>query len=165
MSISWVCARPRPDSKLSSGWKQNPKPTRNACRIGRFKSRRVFGFTSWFRFLSLMPLFWPNPSRSSRYLAKSVEIWPNHNKISPNLIGFGLDLNKISSNLIRSNGFQVNFRQITSNIAGFCMFSSKNLQISPKVSRFMIGSGCSSLGEENCQPTQRCRVLWAASRH
>ena len=100
-----------------------------------------------------MPLFWPDPSRSSRYLAKSVEIWPNHDKISPNLneispdlVGSGLDLDKISSDLVQSYGFQVNFCQITSNITEFCMFSSKNLRISPKVSGFMIRSGCSGFG-------------------
>ena len=67
-------------------------------------------------------------------LAESVEIWPDHdkispdlNEISPDLVGSGLDLDEISSNLVQSDGFQVNFRRIASNIAGFCMFSSKNL--------------------------------------
>ena len=72
-------------------------------------------------------------------MAGSVEIWPDHDKIS-------LDLNEISPNLVQSNGFQVNFRWIASNIVGFCMFSLKNLRISPEVSRFMIGSGCSGFG-------------------
>ena len=93
-----------------------------------------------------MPLFWPDPSRSSRYLARSVEIWPDHGKISPVLVGSGLDLDEISLDLIQSDGFQVNFHQITSNIAGFCMFSSKNLRISPEVSGFMIGWDCSGFG-------------------
>ena len=72
-------------------------------------------------------------------MAGSVEIWPDHDKIS-------LDLNEISPNLVQSNGFQVNFRWIASNIVGFCMFSLKNLRILPEVSRFMIGSGCSGFG-------------------
>ena len=100
-----------------------------------------------------MSLFWPNPSRSSQYLAGSVEIWPDHNKISldlneisPHHIGSKLDLDEISPNLVQSNGFQVNFRWIASNIVEFCMFSSKNLRISLEVSRFMIGSGCSGFG-------------------
>ena len=93
-----------------------------------------------------MPLFWPNLSRSGRYLAGSIEIWPDHDKISPDLVGSGLNLNEISPDLDQSNEFQVNFRRIASNIAGFCMFSSKNLRISPEVSGFMIGSGCSSFG-------------------
>ena len=79
-----------------------------------------------------MSLFWPDPSRFGRYLAGSVEIWPDHNKILPDLI--------------QSDGFQVNFHRIASNIAGFCMFSSKNLRISPEVAGFMIGSGCSGFG-------------------
>ena len=54
----------------------------------------------------------------------------------------------MSPNLIQSDGFQINFHQIASNIAGFCMFSSKNLRISPEVSGFMIGSGCSGFGRE-----------------
>ena len=72
-------------------------------------------------------------------LAESVEIWPDHdkispdlNEISPDLVGSGLDLDKISSDLVQSYGFQVNFCQITSNITGFCMFLSKNLRILPK---------------------------------
>ena len=92
-----------------------------------------------------MLLFWPDPSRSSRYLAEFIEIWIDHDKISldlieisPDLVGFGLDLDEISPDLIRSDGFQVNFRRITSNITGFCMFSSKNLRISSKVSGFKI---------------------------
>ena len=93
-----------------------------------------------------MPLFWPDPSRSGRYLVGSVEIWPDHDKISPDLVGSGLDLDEISPNLIQSDGFQVNFHRIALNIAGFCMFSSKNLRISPEVSGFMIGSGCSGFG-------------------
>ena len=100
-----------------------------------------------------MSLFWLDPLRSSRYLAGSVEIWPDHdkislnlNKISPHLVGSRLDLNEISPNVVQSNGFQVNFHWIASNIIGFCMFSSKNLRILPKVSVFMIGSGCSSFG-------------------
>ena len=100
-----------------------------------------------------MSLFWLDPSRSSRYLAGSVEIWPDHNKISlnlnkisPHLVGSRLDLDEISPNVVQSNGFQVNFRWIASNIVGFCMFSSKNLRISLEVSRFMIRSGCSGFG-------------------
>ena len=83
----------------------------------------------------------------------SVEIWPDHNKISldlneilPHLVGSRLDLDEISPNVVQSNGFQVNFRWIASNIVRFCMISSKNLQISPEVSGFMIGSGCSGFG-------------------
>ena len=83
-------------------------------------------------------------------LAGSVEIGPDHdkispdlNEISPDLVGSRLDLDEITPNIVRSDGFQINFRRITSNIIGFCMFSSKNLQISPGVSGFMIGSGCS----------------------
>ena len=97
-----------------------------------------------------MLLFWPDPLRSSQYLAGSVEIWPDHdkisldlNEISPPHVGSRLDLDEISPNLVQSNRFQVNFRWIASNIFEFCMFSSKNLRISPEVSRFMIGSGCS----------------------
>ena len=100
-----------------------------------------------------MSLFWLDPSRSSQYLAGSVEIWPDHDKISLDLneislhhVGSRLDLDEISPNLVQSNGFQVNFRWIASNIVEFCMFSSKNLRISPEVSRFMIGSGCSGFG-------------------
>ena len=93
-----------------------------------------------------MPLFWPNLSRSGRYLAGSIEIWPDHDKISPDLVGSGLNLNEISPDLDQSNEFQVNFRRIASNIAGFCMFSSKNLRILLEVSGFMIGSGCSDFG-------------------
>ena len=102
-----------------------------------------------------MSLFWPDPSRSSQYLAGSVEIWPDHDKISLDLneisshhVESRLDLNEILPNLVQSNGFQVNFRWIASNIIEFCMFSSKNLRISPEVSRFMIGSGCSGFGRE-----------------
>ena len=97
-----------------------------------------------------MLLFWPVLSRSGRYLAGSIEIWPNHYNISPDLneisstlVGFELDLDEISPDLIQSNGFQLKFHRIASNITGFCMFSSKNLRISPKVSRFIIRSGCS----------------------
>ena len=79
-----------------------------------------------------MLLLWPDSSRFDRYLAGSVEIWPDHNKILPDLI--------------QSGGFQVNFHRIASNIAGFCMFSLKNLRISSDVSGFIIGSGCSSFG-------------------
>ena len=86
-------------------------------------------------------------------MAGSVEIWPDHdkisldlNEISPHHVGSRLDLDEISPNLVQSNGFQVNFHWIASNIVEFCMFSSKNLQISPEVSRFMIGSGCSGFG-------------------
>ena len=89
---------------------------------------------------------WPDSSRYGRYLARFVEIWPDHDKILPALVGSGQDLDKISPNLVQSYGFQVNFHRIASNIAGFCMFSSKNLQISPKISWFMIESGCSSFG-------------------
>ena len=53
-------------------------------------------------------------------MAESVEIWPDHdeslsnlNEISPNLVEFGLDLNKISLYLVRSDGFQVNFHRRT----------------------------------------------------
>ena len=52
----------------------------------------------------------------------------------------------MSPNLIQSDGFQINFHQIASNIAGFCMFSSKNLRISSEVSGFMIGLVCSGFG-------------------
>ena len=100
-----------------------------------------------------MSLFWSDPSRSSQYLAGFVEIWPDHNKISldlneisPHHVGSRLDLDEISPNLVQSNGFQVNFRWIASNIVEFCMFSSKNLRISLEVSRFMIRSGCSGFG-------------------
>ena len=134
MSTGWVCAQPGLDPKLSSESKQNPKPTQNASWIGRFGSRWVFGFIGRFRFrfLSLILLFWLDLSRFGRYLAGSVEIWPDHNKILPDLI--------------QSDGFQVNFHQIASNIGGFCMFSSKNLRISSKVFGFMIGPGCSGFG-------------------
>uniref|UniRef100_A0A7N2N057 Uncharacterized protein n=1 Tax=Quercus lobata TaxID=97700 RepID=A0A7N2N057_QUELO len=57
-----------------------------------------------------------------------------------------LDLDEISPDLVQSDGFQVNFCRIASNIAGFCMFLSKNLRISSEVSGFMIGSGCSGFG-------------------
>ena len=96
---------------------------------------------------------WPDPLRSGRYLARSVEIWPDHdkisldlNEISSDLDESGLDLDEISPDLVQSDRFQVNFRRTASNIAGFCMFSSKNLRISPEVSGFMIGSGCLSFG-------------------
>ena len=100
-----------------------------------------------------MLLFWPDQSRSSWYLVGFVEIWPDHNKISldlneisPHLVGSRLDLDEISPNLVQYNGFQVNFRWIASNIVRFCMISLKNLPISPEVSGFMIGSGCSGFG-------------------
>ena len=86
-----------------------------------------------------MSFFWSDPSRFGRYLAGSIEIWVDHNKILPDLI--------------QSDGFQVNFHQIASNIAGFCMFSLKNLRILPEVSGFMIGSGCSGFGRGNL-PTE-----------
>ena len=53
----------------------------------------------------------------------------------------------------------------TPNIAGFGKFSSKNLRILLEVFAFMIGSSGLVFGEETCQPTQRCWVLWVATYH
>ena len=119
--------------------------------LGRveFSSSSVgFNFYLWCRYFGQFQRdladIWPNLSRYGQYLARFVEIWPDHDKILLALVGSGLDLDKISPNLVQSDGFQVNFHRIASNIAGFCMFSSKNLRISSEVSKFMIGSGCLS---------------------
>ena len=117
----------------------------------RFSSSSVgFGFYLQLRYFGRfrrdLADIWLDPSRYGRYLAGSIEIWPDHDKILPALIGSGLDLDEISPNLVQSDGFQVNFHRIASNIAGFCMCSSNNLRISPEVSRFMIGSSCLSFG-------------------
>ena len=116
-----------------------------------FSSSSVdFNFYLWCRYFGQFQWdladIWPDSSRYGRYLAKFVEIWPDHDKILLALVRSRLDLNEISPDLVQSDGFQVNFHRIASNIVGFCMFSSKNLRISPEVSGFMIGSGCSSFG-------------------
>ena len=114
--------------------------TRNASRIKRFGSCRVLGCIA-----------------DDVILAGSVEIWLDHDEISPNLVKFGLDLDgilsdlieilldlvrsgldldEISSDLIRSDGISSNLCQRTPNTDGFCKFSLKILQISLEVFGF-----------------------------
>ena len=104
--------------------------TRNASRIERFGSCRVLGCIA-----------------DEVILAGSVEIWLDHDEISPNLVKFGLDLDgilpnlvrsgldldEISSDLVGSDGISSNHRRRTPNTADFCKFSSKILRISPEV--------------------------------
>ena len=70
LSTGRVCAQPGLHSKLLGGWKWNPKPTKNASRIVRFGSRRVSVIPIGFRFC-----------HRCRYLARFVEIWPDHDEI------------------------------------------------------------------------------------
>ena len=49
--------------------------------------------------------------------------------------------------------------------AGFCMFSPENSKYRWKFLVICSGQVAWVLGEETRQPTHRCRVLWAATRH
>ena len=114
--------------------------------VGFLCSSVGFNFYHWCRYFGQFQWdladIWPDSSRYGRYLARFLD----HDKILLALVRSGLDLDEISLDLVQSDGFQVNFHRIASNIAEFCMFSSKNLRISLEVSGFMIGSGCSSFG-------------------
>ena len=81
------------------------------------------------------------------------------------LVGFGLDLDEISPDFVQSDGFQVNFRRIASNIAEFCMFSLKNLRISLEVSGFMIGLVCSGFGRGKSPIDPKASGFVVATRH
>ena len=112
-----------------------PKMLVRSAGLGRV---RLVKFTSRFWFLSLVCYF----GLICQDLAKSQQDLVESQRDLARSRGSGLDLTGsrriwwVSSKLSR----------ITSNIAGYCMFSSKNLWISPKVSGFMIGSGCSVFG-------------------
>ena len=94
-------------------------------------------------------------------LAGSVEIWPDHDEILPDLVKSGLDstrsrqiwtrFDEISSDLVGSDGISSNLRRRTPNTAGFCKFSSKILRVSPEVFGFMIRSSGSGFGGGNPQ--------------
>ena len=95
-------------------------------------------------------------------MAESVEIWPDHDEISTDLIEIssdlvksGLDLDEISPNIVGSDGISSNLRRRTPNTTGFCKFSSKILRISSEVFGFIIRSGGLRFGEETRQPTRR----------
>ena len=111
VSTGRVCARPRLNSKLSGGWKRNLKSTRNASRIERFGSCRVLGCIA-----------------DDVILAGSVEIWLDHDEISPNLVKFGLDLDGILPDLVRS-GLDLDLDEISLDLMGFQVIFVGELQI------------------------------------
>ena len=85
------------------------------------------------------------------YLAKSVEIWPDHDKISPDL-----------ANLM---GFQVIFAWELQIPLIFVSFHWKSFEYHQRFLVLLLGRVARVLGEEIRQPTWRCRVLWAATRN
>ena len=106
----WVCAQLGPDLKLSGESKQNPKPTRNASRIGRFRSRRVFEFIGQFWFYLRCRYFGrihqdladiqPNPLRSGQITTRSHQISTRSRRILSDLDQISTRFRRISSNLM-----------------------------------------------------------------
>ena len=115
-TFEWVKTEPETDPKCQS---DQLVRVVSGCRVIPVS----FDFYRWCRYFG----------RIRRDLARSRR----------DLVGSGLDLDEISPNLIQFDGFQVNFRRITPNIARFCMFSSKNVRILLEVSGIMIRLGCS----------------------
>ena len=111
VSTGRVCARPRLNLKLSGGWKRNLKSTQNASRIERFGSCRVLGCIA-----------------DDVILVGSVEIWLDHDEISPNLVKFGLDLDGILPDLVRS-GLDLDLDEISLDLMGFQVIFVGELQI------------------------------------
>ena len=118
VSTGRVCARPGLNSKLLGGWKRNPKSTRNASRIEWFGFCRVLGCIA-----------------DDVILVGSVEIWLDHDEISPNLVKFGLDLDGILSDLteilpdlVRSG---LDLDEISSDLMEFQVIFVEELQIPP----------------------------------
>ena len=85
------------------------------------------------------------------YLAKSVEIWPDHDKISPDL-----------ANLM---GFQVIFAWELQMPLIFVSFHWKSFEYHQRFLVLWLGRVARVLGEEIRQPTWRCQVLWATTRN
>ena len=94
--------------------------------------RSVSGFSAGAEIL-------PDPTRSGRYLVRSVES--------------GLDLNEISPDLIRSGGFHVDLSRKSKNIAGISHFLSEILRMSPDVVDLVVRSSGSGFGGGN-PPTE-----------
>ena len=90
--------------------------------------RSVLGFSADAEIL-------PDPARSGRYLAGSVES--------------RLDLDEISPDLAGSGGFHVDRSRKSKNIACISHFLSEILRMSPDVVDLVVGSGGSGFGGGN----------------
>ena len=85
-------------------------------------------------------------------LARSIEIWPNHDEISPDLVRSGLDLDEISPNLM---GFQIILAGELQIPPVFVSFHWKSFEYRQRFLVLWSGRVARVLGEETRQPTQR----------